>query len=82
MKPVVLVLAKGRRVLGPEHPEVIRFMNNLGYAQYKRGEHDEAERFLVDSLRLARRVLGDEQVEFPDVFSVAILLLHEAASTE
>jgi tetratricopeptide (TPR) repeat protein len=52
-----------RRVLGPEHPDTLRSMHNLGDILYEEGRYAEAEKLLRETLNISRRVLGPE---YPD----------------
>ncbi|MBZ5654174.1 MAG: tetratricopeptide repeat protein [Acidobacteriia bacterium] len=47
-----------RRVLGPEHPDTLRSMNNLANIFGDEGHGDEAEKISRETLEIRRRVLG------------------------
>jgi serine/threonine protein kinase/tetratricopeptide (TPR) repeat protein len=49
-----------RRVLGDEHPDTLKAMNNLGNLLHARGKLAEAEPYLSDALDTSRRVLGND----------------------
>ncbi|MFN0076057.1 MAG: tetratricopeptide repeat protein [Prosthecobacter sp.] len=53
-------LEKRRLALGPEHPDTLRAMTEVGTAQHVEGQHAEAEKRLRSSLDAQRRVLGPE----------------------
>ena len=54
------VLAASERVLGPEHPDTIRSVSNLGFLYYTQGRYSEAEPLLKRALAAFERVLGPE----------------------
>jgi len=47
-------------VLGKEHPETLRSMNNLAMVLSDRGKDEQAEEMLRQALRLRETVLGKE----------------------
>jgi tetratricopeptide (TPR) repeat protein len=49
-----------RRVLGREHPETLRSMNNLGNVYWREGKYPQAEALDAQALWIERRVLGPE----------------------
>jgi hypothetical protein len=49
-----------RQVLGDEHPDTLRSMENLGAAWHAQGRYTEAEQIATKVLDLRRQVLGDE----------------------
>jgi tetratricopeptide (TPR) repeat protein len=55
-----LVLQTQRRVLGPEHPNTLRSMNNLANDIRAQGHIAEAEAMDSQTLEIRRRVLGPE----------------------
>ncbi len=59
-------LATNRRVLGKEHPETLRALNNLGALLHAQGKLPEADAYLTEALDTRRRVLGDAH---PDTLS-------------
>jgi serine/threonine protein kinase len=52
-----------RRVLGPEHPDTLRSMTDVGKILAVLGHKEEAQKMLADALSLDRRVLGNEHPE-------------------
>jgi eukaryotic-like serine/threonine-protein kinase len=52
-----------RRVLGPEHPDTLRSMNNLANVYVDEGKYAQAETLLSQTLEIERRVL---RAEHPD----------------
>ena len=53
-------LALHREVLGPDHPETLRLIYELGVGYVFHEEPAKAEPFLLDNLDRARRVLGEK----------------------
>jgi len=49
-----------RRVLGPEHPDTLKSMSNLGEVLIRQGQYAEAARLLGETLDIKRRVLGPD----------------------
>jgi len=49
-----------RRVLGPEHPDTLRSMNNLALVYADEGKYAQAETLHSQALEIERRVLGPE----------------------
>jgi non-specific serine/threonine protein kinase/serine/threonine-protein kinase len=54
------VLEVRRRVLGPEHPDTLISMSNLGILYQKQGKSADAEAIYTKILEVRRRVLGPE----------------------
>ena len=54
------MLALRRKVLGPEHPDTLRAMNNLAISYSDAGRRDEALKLREEVLTLRRKVLGPE----------------------
>ncbi len=54
------VLEVQRRVLGPEHPDTLNTMSNLGCSLGGQGKHAKAETMTREVLDVQRRVLGAE----------------------
>jgi len=52
-----------RETLGPDHPETLRAVDELGLLLLTQGRFAEAEPFLRDALDDRRRLLGDEHVD-------------------
>ncbi|KFZ23725.1 hypothetical protein V502_01790, partial [Pseudogymnoascus sp. VKM F-4520 (FW-2644)] len=46
------------KVLGKEHPDILKNMGNLGVVLKKQGKYDEAERMCQQAAQLAEKVLG------------------------
>jgi len=68
-EPETLALARKairlrESLLGPEHTDVARGLNNLGILLSDLGEYQEAEEYLERALRIREKGLGDEH---PDV---------------
>ena len=55
-----------QRVLGPEHPDTLTSMNNLGAALDSSGQHAEAAAMHKQVLEVQQRVLGPEHPAHPD----------------
>src|SRR6202022_1797291 len=49
-----------RRVLGPQNPETITSMDDLGWVLVEQGRYAEAEKLLSETLETSRRVLGPD----------------------
>ncbi|WZH42130.1 uncharacterized protein QYS62_003120 [Fusarium acuminatum] len=49
-----------RRVLGEEHPDTLKGMNNLASTYWNQGRWKEAEELGVDVMEIMKRVLGEE----------------------
>lgn len=71
-------IAEGRRVLkmvererGPEHPDVVVVLQNLGVALFEDGQLNEAEATTRRALDLTRRLAGDDNVR-----TAGVLLNH------
>jgi tetratricopeptide (TPR) repeat protein len=56
----------GQRVLGPEHPAIAVYFNNLGLLYTHQGRYEEAERSHQGALAIREKVLGPEH---PDLAS-------------
>jgi eukaryotic-like serine/threonine-protein kinase len=52
-------LATLKRLHGPEHPDIVNALDNLGYDLVAAGRHDEAEPLLLESLRQGRKFHQD-----------------------
>ena len=52
-----------RRVLGPEHLDTLKSMNNLALVLDDEGHYAEAEKLDRETLDVMRRVLGPEHPE-------------------
>jgi eukaryotic-like serine/threonine-protein kinase len=63
-----------RRVLGPQHPDTLGAMNELGHTLRVEGQLTEAEKLLRQTLESDRRVLGPENPE-------TLLCMNELANT-
>jgi hypothetical protein len=74
------VLGVKRRVLGPEHPDTLEAMHNLGCPLSGQGKHAEAEQMFREVLGVRRRVLG---VEHPHTLATLRVLtsLYSTRST-
>ena len=59
-KLMVEVTGVRRRVLGAEHPDTLKSMNNLALTYQNQGRLKEAENLQVDVMDVRRRVLGTE----------------------
>jgi len=53
-------LATRERILGPEHPETMRGLNNLAALYYVQGKYQEAESLYQRALEIRERILGPE----------------------
>ncbi|MGB0086176.1 MAG: tetratricopeptide repeat protein, partial [Rhodomicrobiaceae bacterium] len=56
-------LALGERTLGPDHPETLRSVKNLGDLYQSQGRNDEAERLFKRALEARERVLGPDHLD-------------------
>jgi tetratricopeptide (TPR) repeat protein len=56
-------LEKYRRVLGEEHPDTLRSINNMGVLLESQGKLAEAEPYLRYALEKRRRTLGEEHLD-------------------
>jgi tetratricopeptide (TPR) repeat protein len=63
-----------RRVLGPEHPDTLKSMTNLGGLLTAEGQLPEAEKLNREAFNISRRVLGPEN---PDTLRA----MHNLADT-
>ena len=50
----------GKRVLGDDHPDTLRSMNNLASLYNRQGRYDAAEPLYLETLETQKRVLGDD----------------------
>ena len=48
------------KILGPEHPETLRSMNNLASTYWNQGRYEEAEKLNVQVREAHKRILGPE----------------------
>jgi serine/threonine-protein kinase len=48
-----------RDVKGPDHPRIINYLSNLGYAYHLDGDSLNAERYLLESIDLAKQIRGE-----------------------
>jgi serine/threonine protein kinase len=55
-----------RRILGPENPDTLRSMSDLGATLWGEGRYPESEKILRETLDIQRRVVGPEH---PDTLS-------------
>ncbi|AUB83307.1 tetratricopeptide repeat protein [Candidatus Thiodictyon syntrophicum] len=55
-----LALERGERVLGAEHPNTLKSVNNLGFLYEAQGRYGEAESLDRRALEVRERVLGAE----------------------
>jgi tetratricopeptide (TPR) repeat protein len=67
-------LALNRQFLGPDHPETLGTMNNLGLVLRALGQFEEARKVHEEALQLQRHVLGPEA-------PMTITSMHNLAST-
>jgi hypothetical protein len=51
---------KRKRELGPEHPDTLVSMNNLGFSYWKQGRWKEAEKLQLHVVESRKRVLGPD----------------------
>jgi serine/threonine-protein kinase len=71
-------LAVRRRVLGPEHPDVVESLVELGRLLTEKGELERSERLLRDALAMATSLFGPESLEVSDVlYRLGKLLLRK-----
>jgi serine/threonine-protein kinase len=78
-------LDEKRAALGDDHPSVARSLNNLGLLVQNRGDLDEAERLLRESLEIRRRVWTADHPEVArGLHNLAVLLVlkDDAAGAE
>ena len=50
-------------MLGDDHRDTLRSMNNMGFLLQSQGKHEEAEPYFREALEGSRRVLGDDHPE-------------------
>lgn len=48
--------------LGPEHPETLNLVSNLGNVRFRQGRYEEARELLQRSMEIRRRVLGENHI--------------------
>jgi len=49
-----------KRLLGDDHPDTLKSMNNLARLYFTQGRYDEAEPIYLETLEIRKRVLGDD----------------------
>ena len=54
-------------ILGEDHPDTLRSLNNLGLLLKDKGEFDKAEILLRKALEGARRVLGEGPSQYTEL---------------
>ena len=65
-----------RKLLGDEHPAVAFTLGNLAVLLKEKGEYEEAEQLLRQSIAMNRKLLGDEHPDLAwDLNSLALLLV-------
>jgi tetratricopeptide (TPR) repeat protein len=57
------VLRYREQVLGPEHPQTLTSMKNLGLLRARQGRYAESEEIQSETLQMLRRTLGNEHYE-------------------
>ena len=49
-----------QRILGTEHPDTLKSMNNLALTYWSQGRQPEAEEMMAQVLKIRKRTLGTE----------------------
>ena len=63
-----------QKVLGPEHPDTARCLNNLALLYKYIGEYAKAEPLYQEALRIRQKVLGKEHPDTAGCFNNLALL--------
>jgi serine/threonine protein kinase len=72
-----------RRVLGPDHPDTLLSMDDLGTDLDALGDYAEAEKLERETLEISRRVLGPEHPDtLKSMTNLAIVLSREGRNAE
>ena len=72
-----------RRVLGDEHPDTLRSIDNLAGVLASQGKYEQAEVYYREALEDRRRVLGDEHPDtLSSIYYMANVLLQLGAHKE
>lgn len=66
-----------RRVLGPDHAECGRTLNNLAIVNGALGNHDEAAKYAVESLLLKEKDPGNETIEYTNSQTTLALIFEK-----
>lgn len=51
------------RLLGPKHPEVATWLNNLALLEHLLGNYSSSEKFFLQSLRILEKAFGDDHLQ-------------------
>jgi tetratricopeptide (TPR) repeat protein len=72
-----------RRVLGPEHPDTLRSMNNLGLVYADEGKYTQAEALHSQALEIERRVFGPQHPNtLMSMHNLALVYMREGKSAQ
>ena len=71
-----------RDLKGPEHPRSINYISNLGYAYHLDGDSLNAERYLLESIDLAKRIRGETHPHTALTLSVYSNYLYDQGKLE
>jgi tetratricopeptide (TPR) repeat protein len=82
MKLMEEVLPLRRKVLGPDHPETLTSMNDLGLSLLDAGELDKAEKMLRDCLAIRKKKLPNEWHTFNTQSQLGAVLLAAGKNAE
>jgi len=66
-----------QRVLGPEHPDTLKSMNNLAIVLWHEGHYADAEKLHRETLDIRRRVLGPEHPDTLNSMNILAVVLDE-----
>ena len=66
------VLELRRKVLGSEHPDTLRLMNDLAFTHSELGRHEKALAMYQQVLELKRKILGGEHPDEREEATVAV----------
>jgi len=66
-EPLIQVMEKRKRMLGPEHPDTLASIGNLASTYWNQGRWKEAEELEVQVMEMRKRALGPEH---PDTLTI------------
>ncbi|AOW99266.1 hypothetical protein BJP34_07160 [Moorena producens PAL-8-15-08-1] len=71
----VQALEMRKKLLGQDHPDVVKSLNNLGLLYYNQGRYHEAEPLFVQALKM-RKALGENHPHVAESLNNLALLYH------
>ena len=72
-----------QRVFGPEHPDTLEAMDNLGWVLDEEGHYAEAEKLDRETLEIRRRVFGPKhRITLASMNDLAVILMNEGHYAE